>query len=128
MKPSNLWYFSTRSSRSSHGNLFHCMRRTFLLGWQGRWRRCKTSNGGHTSGSSERWTSLLLSTIIRQELFEIVQEIRSTLKKSSDLSIDFLNRTLFPLISLQNLKKVLVDVGFISKTSLPISNCVLVGC
>lgn len=61
---------------------------------------------------------LLLSTIIRQELFEIVQEIWCSLKESSDLRIDFLNRALFPLIGLQNLKKVLVDVRFISKASL----------
>jgi hypothetical protein len=61
---------------------------------------------------------LLLGTIIGQELFEIIQEIRCFFKESGDLSIDFLNRTLFALISLQNLEKVFVDIWFIYKTSL----------
>ena len=60
----------------------------------------------------------MLSTIVRQELLEIVQEIRCAFKESRDLRIDFLNRTLFALIRLQNFEEVLVNVGFISKASL----------
>lgn len=120
MKPRRLIfsrYFSTRSSSSSHRNLIHCMGRAFLLGWQSRGGRRKTSYRRHTSGSGDG-RSLLLSTIVRQELLEIVQEIRCAFKESRDLRIDFLNRTLFALIRLQNFEEVLVNVGFISKASL----------
>src|SRR5947207_4557706 len=95
------------------------MRWSFLFRRCGRWGS-KTSYRRHTSGSTADGCSrLLLSTVIREKLFEIVQQIWRSFKKSSDLSVNFSDRPLFTLIRLKNFQKILVDIRLISNTSLP---------
>jgi hypothetical protein len=60
----------------------------------------------------------VLSRRLRKELFEVLKEIWRRVEQGSYLGINFLYRLRLPLVSLQNLKKLLVNVGLLSITIL----------